>query len=289
MKKLILILIIVGYFCELKAQVSEFFYYPLKEGNVWVYSLYNTQWGTTTKVKKTVSMTQTVNGHKYYKIGEIFYRTDSLNANVYQYYPSNGCPWSANERMLDSLRAKLNDTVRFDCGNSVRRCLDTNVRNIFGVNRSSKHFVYMGGGKLYVKDIGLYETYGGSGINLFSETLLGCVLNGVVYGDTSMLTGINQLSNEIPAQFFLSQNYPNPFNPVTKIRFQIPSAGSGHYHSVLKIYNSLGHEVKTLINESLPPGTYEVDWDASNYPSGIYFYELTSGGFIQTKKMVLIK
>ncbi len=285
MKKIIFVLILSVYFCDLKAQVNEYYFYPLKEGNVWVYSLYNTQWGTTAKVRKTVSATQIVNGHKYYKIGEVYIRTDSSNANVYQYYSSGGCPWSANERMIDSLSARLNDTVRNDCGNSVRRCLDTNIRNIFGVNRSSKHFVYMGGGKLYVKDIGLYETYGGSGINLFSETLLGCVLNGVVYGDTSMLTGINQISTQIPEEFELFQNYPNPFNPLTHFGFQIAYFGLVK----LTVYNALGEEVVLLVNKQLQPGTYEADWDASAYPSGVYYYKLETINFTETKKMILIK
>jgi hypothetical protein len=103
------------------------------------------------------------------------------------------------------------------------------------------------------------------------------------------LNGIHQISGEIPNEFSLSQNYPNPFNPVTKIKFSIPSIGNGRDRSAIKIYNALGREVQTLVNQSLQPGTYEVDWDASNHPSGVYFYELTSGNFAETKKMVLLK
>lgn len=97
--------------------------------------------------------------------------------------------------------------------------------------------------------------------------------------------GINQISSEIPNEFSLSQNYPNPFNPTTNIKFQIPMAG----FVKLIIYDALGKEIQTLVNEQLSPGTYEVDFDGSNQPSGVYFYKLESGTFTETKKMVLVK
>ena len=98
------------------------------------------------------------------------------------------------------------------------------------------------------------------------------------------------IGNEIPSQYSLSQNYPNPFNPVTRIKFHIPRVnGNGSEIVLLKIYNSLGKQVSELVNQDLPPGTYEYEWDASNYSSGVYFYTLTSGFFKETKKMLLIK
>lgn len=89
----------------------------------------------------------------------------------------------------------------------------------------------------------------------------------------------------VPYSFVLNQNYPNPFNPSTKISWQVP-VGS---HQTLKIYNVLGNEVATLVDEYKPTGTYEVDWDAGNYPSGVYFYQLKTDGFVATKKMILMK
>lgn len=88
-----------------------------------------------------------------------------------------------------------------------------------------------------------------------------------------------------PAAYELNQNYPNPFNPTTTIRFSIPEAGL----TILKVYNVLGQEVATLVNEELTQGVKEVQFDASNIASGIYFYTITSGDFVQTKKMVLLK
>ena len=87
------------------------------------------------------------------------------------------------------------------------------------------------------------------------------------------------------SDFKLEQNYPNPFNPSTKIKFQIPVSGFVN----LKVYDVLGTEVATLVNEEKFAGSYEVQFNASEFPSGIYFYTLKAGDFIQTKKMILIK
>ncbi len=97
--------------------------------------------------------------------------------------------------------------------------------------------------------------------------------------------GINPITSEIPKQFALCQNYPNPFNPLTNIKIQIAKQTTAS----LKIFDELGREVSTLLNEQLKPGTYEIQWDASNYPSGVYYYRLIAGDFIETKKMVLVK
>ncbi|MGB5531068.1 MAG: T9SS type A sorting domain-containing protein [Ignavibacteriaceae bacterium] len=89
----------------------------------------------------------------------------------------------------------------------------------------------------------------------------------------------------IPDEFQLFQNYPNPFNPSTKISWQSP-IGS---HQTLKIYDLLGNEVATLVDENLPAGNYDIDFDASGLASGIYFYQLKSGNYFQSKKMLLLK
>jgi hypothetical protein len=93
-------------------------------------------------------------------------------------------------------------------------------------------------------------------------------------------------SENIPADnFLLFQNYPNPFNPSTKISWQVP-VGSWQ---TLKIYDVLGNEVATLVDEYKTAGSYEVEWNASGLPSGVYFYQLSANGFVESKKMILIK
>ena len=89
----------------------------------------------------------------------------------------------------------------------------------------------------------------------------------------------------LPEEFKLFQNYPNPFNPKTFISYQLLV----HSYVSLKVYDVLGKEVATLINEEKPAGTYEINWDAENLPSGVYFYQIQAGSFIDTKKMILLK
>jgi hypothetical protein len=101
------------------------------------------------------------------------------------------------------------------------------------------------------------------------------------------------MSESVPQSYALYQNYPNPFNPTTKIKFAIPLSplserGVGGFVT-LKIYDLLGREVTSLVNQQLKPGTYEVEWDATKYSSGVYIYKLTSGNFTESKKMVLVK
>jgi photosystem II stability/assembly factor-like uncharacterized protein len=101
----------------------------------------------------------------------------------------------------------------------------------------------------------------------------------------SEIIGIQNISTEIPAKYSLGQNYPNPFNPRTVIRCQLPVVSN----VLLKVYDVMGREVQTLVNERLQPGTYETSFDGSMLNSGVYFYKLKTDGFTETKKMLLIK
>ena len=101
----------------------------------------------------------------------------------------------------------------------------------------------------------------------------------------SQQTGVNPIGGSIPTQFSLKQNYPNPFNPVTKINYDIPD---GNFVS-LKVYDVVGNEVETLVNERQHAGSYSVTFNAANSTSGVYFYKLVTEGFSETKKMLLVK
>lgn len=102
---------------------------------------------------------------------------------------------------------------------------------------------------------------------------------------TGGVTFISQTSTEIPEKYSLYQNYPNPFNPSTNIKFDIHKQGIAS----LKVFDLLGKEMETLVDEQLSVGTYEVTFNASLLPSGIYFYVLKTGEFVESKKMVLVK
>ncbi|MBZ0203148.1 MAG: T9SS type A sorting domain-containing protein [Ignavibacteria bacterium] len=100
--------------------------------------------------------------------------------------------------------------------------------------------------------------------------------------------GIQIISSEIPASFNLYNNYPNPFNPVTRIKFDIPNI-AGNDIVNLAVFDILGKQSAVLVNQYLKAGKYEADWDASNYPSGVYFYRISAGEYTDTRKMILIK
>jgi hypothetical protein len=101
------------------------------------------------------------------------------------------------------------------------------------------------------------------------------------------LPGVTAINNkpEIPENFSLKQNYPNPFNPTTTIEYSIPEGKV----VTLKVYNSLGQEVQTLVNSYQNAGTHEIDFDASDLSSGIYYYRMEAGNFKQVRKMLLIR
>ena len=100
-------------------------------------------------------------------------------------------------------------------------------------------------------------------------------------------------ATSLPTEFRLEQNYPNPFNPTTTIKYSIPSViASGAKQSLgvtLKVYDILGNEVATLVNEQKGAGNYKANFNASNLVSGIYFYKIQAGSFNQVRKMILVK
>jgi len=102
-----------------------------------------------------------------------------------------------------------------------------------------------------------------------------------------------EVSFNLPVEFKLEQNYPNPFNPATKIRYSIPlvetQSSEAAQNVLLKVYDVLGNEVATLVNEKKPAGVYETNFDASKLSSGIYLYKIQAGSFVQTRKMMLLK
>jgi len=109
--------------------------------------------------------------------------------------------------------------------------------------------------------------------------------NGLVLSTGLLNIGINHIGNSVPKQYLLHQNYPNPFNPVTNIKFDIPQRSNVK----ISVYDILGKEISVLVNEELNTGTFEVNWDASNFPSGVYFYKIETEDYSESKKMVLVK
>jgi hypothetical protein len=299
-------------------------FFPLNIGNIWVYNGSTVIGGMgciNTYIQKIyIDSSRMYMGKKYFKFNVntlftggqgtcsntfisngLYYRLDTLSGNVYTYDSTfNSCLAHPYEKLVDSLNSKPFDTT-FDCSNiqylPVKQMFDTSLYVFGSTSYSSKTFGNPGAldffrSNTYAKHLG-YVNYRQSGPGIYSMTSLkGCVINGNLIGDTSLSAiGLNQISSEIPLEFSLSQNYPNPFNPTTQIGFDIPKASFVN----LVVYDGLGREIEKLVNQQLSPGSYKYEWDASSYPSGIYFYKLKAGdpsttfSLIETKKMVLIK
>jgi len=118
--------------------------------------------------------------------------------------------------------------------------------------------------------------------------------NGYVYAGTGngvwrrplseIVISVEEETNQL-TDFFLSQNYPNPFNPTTKIKYSIPHSSNVQ----IKVFDVLGNELESLVNEEKPAGTYELTWNADQLPSGVYIYQLKAGEYTAVKKMILLK
>jgi len=107
----------------------------------------------------------------------------------------------------------------------------------------------------------------------------------ILKGNTEIVFNIDDDENDFIKEFELQQNYPNPFNPNTKIKYSVPQLSE----VTIKVFDILGNEIVTLVNEEKPTGTYEITWYAESLPSGVYFYQLRADSYVETKKMVLLK
>jgi photosystem II stability/assembly factor-like uncharacterized protein len=137
---------------------------------------------------------------------------------------------------------------------------------------------------LQVQSLDSFEVRGMSFLNALTGYV--CGDSGTVLKTTNGgLVFVNPISSDVPKSYLLSQNYPNPFNPATTINYELPEAG----YVKLVVYDILGREIAILVNEKESAGIYKVQWDASPYPSGVYFYKLVTEDFSETKRMVLVK
>ena len=156
----------------------------------------------------------------------------------------------------------------WDVGSSITTGGCSNILGT-GYTESTNFPVYDPGGGAY------YQGSNAGGDDVF---ILGFDSSGVI-------SNVQNVGTSIPSDYELYQNYPNPFNPITKIRFDLHKSS----YTKLIVYDILGKEITTIVNEKLSAGSYEVNWDASSYPSGVYFYKLITDDFVDVKKMLLIK
>ncbi len=290
-------------------------YFPLNVGNVFYFKVENKNPGGTivSYSESRIERLQIYNGKTYYYCtnflglgnandnANYYLRYDSLTGNLVRYdsYFSS----CNNEVILYKLSANVGDTIGTQCAGNVNmyctRIADTLVLGNT-VNFKKFGYYYYNNGYQTIKEVIFAKTLGvffartnATTIHSFQDRkvfLKGARINGVIYGDT--LLGLSNVSGEIPKYYELSQNYPNPFNPGTNIGFRIAEFGLVN----LTVYDVLGREIQMLVKQELKPGTYEVDFNGSNLPSGVYYYKLefsqagsSISSFTESRKMVLTK
>lgn len=275
-------------------QVRQESFYPLGTGDVWEYfvdGFMGIREDTT-----TVSVNgDTVIANKTYKIVTTksfhlnttyfsFERVDTTG-DIYRFDPSSGG---------DALLYRFSDTSKtfwIGYGPLLARFDTSYTTDIFSEPRKVFVISYYSGTDTTWR----YSTELAEGLGLVSEFtshmqgsfLQGAIINGIQYGT---ITSVREGEPKLPDSFVLAQNYPNPFNPETQIRFQLTRTQK----ITLKVFNTLGQEIRTLIDERKAAGFYSIQWDGTDQnghraPSGFYLYQIEAGGSRETKKMLLIR
>lgn len=287
---------------ELPIPEIVFDFYPLAIGNKWVYNkmTFNIDYFRSSdyyiEVKEVLKDSIAPNGKTYRLIKDVIRsentleRIDSSTGLIFRF--SDDTEFPEKEYLIDDLLAEVGDTVKsfrfgYPASEGFTTLLGNTIFEKFGLSKQKKIFEqYDLSSPRYslTEDIGLDSLIYSFDFGYTEFILKGCIIDGVVYGDTNIVDVENEKSIT-PIQFSLSQNYPNPFNPNTTIRFQIPE----RTFVTLKIYDILGKEVATLVNEEKSAGEYEVEFSGNNFTSGLYFYQLKARNYIETKKMILLK
>jgi hypothetical protein len=265
---------------------------PLSSGYYWIWEDENGVRRKTTILDTTVI----INDKSYfmYEWDEnmvslfSFLRYSELDSTYYIYskngiYPNTEAPYYKVGWEVGDTIDSYPDQAPGEYLGWVERTYETNV---FGMKMKVREITmdYIGiltSTSIWTDEIGmLYRDIDG----WITDVLKGCVINGKVYGDTNYVTSVRE-DDVTEMKYELYQNYPNPFNPITSIEYSIPLDS----HVSLKVYDILGNEVATLVNESKLPGSYQVSFDASGLASGVYFYKLQTGSYSQSRKMIILK
>jgi hypothetical protein len=206
--------------------------------------------------------------------------------------------WSDNGSIIHNVVINSNTTLQANYKLQCRLAITSAVGNTFGDNYIDsgttatfgvfyRHFNF--NGTFYI-----FRGWSGSGPNSYTSTdstgndsAVSILIRNTIVETAiwTVMIGIENISTEIPKEYKLYQNYPNPFNPQTNINFDIVKAGIVK----ITIYDLLGREVETIINQDMSPGRYKIDFSAINYASGLYIYKITSNEFVDVKKMLIVK
>ena len=269
-------------------------YNPLHVGDLWQFVDYL---GGYNEVK--VDMDTLINNIKYYRKLDMFFpydstyfyleRNDSAKATTYRLdiedLNENGD--SLDEVLLDSLEV-LHATNYLSYRYTWRNG-DPNPKLVviqgpywvivFGDTVMARIASFLFQDDLIADKYGVVKIYPEGSPPLL---LTGMIINGVEYGN---IVEVDESNESILSEYKLENNYPNPFNPSTKIRYSVPQSSN----VTIKVFDILGNEIETLVSEEKPAGEYEVELNGTGLPSGVYFYQLRAGSYLETKKMVLLK
>jgi len=306
MKTLAVLIMTAGFTFSQNDTLSEAIkYYPLETGNYWEYAVHYSQfpyYDDSLFYSIEVTGDTLLSNNKVYKVitqkfipdnGTIitFERIDTTTACTYRF--TNDPIFAENEYLMDSLLADSGDYFAGSYwGNSMSpgifstQCTDEYEDTVLGYFTTIKEFVDESGipaiSYLFAKGLGYIHSssceFGCSTTNLRYAKI-----DSVEYG--THITAVDNSNLDQPANYFLYQNYPNPFNPATNIEYSIPHPGL----VTLKVYDVLGNEIRTLENEEKTAGRYSISFNGNDLASGIYFYILRAGDFVQSRKMLLLK
>jgi hypothetical protein len=277
------------------SQLNPQAFYPLQVGNEWQFHQFLSV--PPNHFMSVLSDSIMPNGNRYFFVKRIYgysyttqyERTDSAgNTWLYDASDLDHNP-TTSELPLERLSAPVGSSW-----SSFRRYLGDTATIV----SRQKMFITLLSDSLLVTSISYGNQYGGLNDTRFAEgigpvyeafggvtwhTLAAARVGSRTYG---VLVGVDRVVQEpTPSDFALKQNYPNPFNPSTTISYFLPKLATVS----LRIFNSLGQEVTLLVNEPQEPGHYQAAWNASSVPSGVYFYRLQAGAFVEIRKMLLIK
>jgi len=282
---------------SVSGQVVHVVWQDLRDGNLEVYykrsSDGGSSWGTDTRLTNDPAISGSPSGAVSGQVVHVVW-TDDRDGNYEIYYKRStdgGVNWGADTRLTNAPDYSLNPSVSVSgqvvhvVWNDLR---DGNFEIYY--KRSTDGGVSWGADTRLTNapTISTYPSISVSGQVVHVVWTDNRDGNEEIYykrDPTGNLVGIININSEIPNQFSLSQNYPNPFNPATKIQFALPKSS----FAKLVVYDAFGRELETLVSEQLNAGTYEADWPAGKFSSGVYYYKLTTYDFTETKKMILIK
>lgn len=261
-------------------------------GNTWVWEI-NDSTIFRTKLIDTNSFynngiynkIQYIDTHDFF----IYARYDNEDSLFYRFYGNH--PYNNGDVPYYKFNCIVGDTFSFPINQffrSTKKVIDVYQTLVFDTLLTVKiiHYSYGGlveGIEIWTDELGMLYQDQSEGFSV-TFRLRGCVINGKVYGDTSLTVGVDDELFTVH-NFKLFQNYPNPFNPTTNIEYELEEYAFVN----LKVYDLLGNEVAIIVNEKKYMGKYLIKFDAKGLSSGVYFYKLTVGGNTQVRKMILLR